>query len=53
MSEIPTEVLIELRARLLSGRTQLLGQTTNPEWVREIERRMIEAIENELRKRLH
>ena len=52
MGDIPIETLIELRQRLRSGRTRIAPMAESREWLREIERRMIEAIEDELRRRL-
>jgi hypothetical protein len=53
IGDIPTELLLKMRDRLLSGRTRLSALLENQEWLAEVERRMIEALENELRLRLH
>jgi hypothetical protein len=51
--DIPTEMLVKLRERFLSGRARLSMLTQDPAWLREFERGLIEALEKELRRRLH
>ena len=53
LSNISTELLIELRERFLSGRTRFFALAEDPtaaEWMQET---MIVAVENELRRRLN
>jgi hypothetical protein len=52
MDDIPTELLLKLRERLLSGQTRVAALAEGREWLPEIESRMIEALESELRQRL-
>jgi hypothetical protein len=58
LSEISTEILFKLRDRFHSGRIRFsaVAQDQAPDviaWLRECQRKMIEAIENELRRRLN
>ena len=53
LGDISTEMLVVLRDRLLSGRTRVAMLVDGSESVGEIERRMIEALESELQRRLH
>jgi hypothetical protein len=51
LSEIPTEVLVKLRERYLSGRTRFLPLEEGGE-MECLQQRMIEAIEKEIQRRL-
>jgi hypothetical protein len=51
--DIPTELLLKVRERLLSGRIRLATLSGSGVWLHEIERRMIEVLDDELRRRLH
>jgi hypothetical protein len=53
IGDIPTELLLRMRERFLDGRASVWSFTERQEWLREFEQKMIEALDNELRRRLH
>ena len=53
LSDISTEMLIKLRERFQSGRMRFSPVAMGVAWVQECERKMIEAVEGELRRRLN
>jgi hypothetical protein len=56
LADISTDMLIELRERILSGRTQISAFEKGPRaaaFAAECERRVIEAVQNELLRRLN
>ena len=53
LDDISTEVLIKMRERFQSGRTRFHAVTATVAWMQECERKVIEAVEAELCRRLN
>jgi hypothetical protein len=53
LDDIPTEVLIKMRERFQSGRTHFYAVTATVAWMQECERKVNEAVEAELCRRLN
>jgi hypothetical protein len=53
LDDISTEMLIKLRQRFQSGHARIHALAASITWMQEFERRLIEALEGELRRRLN
>jgi len=53
LDDISTEMLLKLRERFQSGHAHFLAVAASVAWTREFERKVIEAVESELRRRLN
>jgi hypothetical protein len=53
LGDISTEMLIKLRERFQSGRTRIFAVAINRDARLRFERKVIEAVEDELRRRLN
>jgi hypothetical protein len=52
LDDISTEMLIKLRQRFQSGHSRIHPLAAGIPWMQEFERKLIEALEGELRRRL-
>jgi hypothetical protein len=53
LDDIATEVLVKMRERFQSGRTHFYAVTATVAWMQECERKVNEAVEAELCRRLN
>jgi hypothetical protein len=53
LDDISTEALIKLRERFQSGRARIHAVAADLTWMQEFERKVVEAVEGELRRRLN